>query len=149
MKFVYSKIILHHIYSNELILYQNVIDTLNYYTLICFQFILEPVVVEKEGDLPVLFEPLIMSIRQERYIFIKDLHVWDYPVTYENMASFVSACSFHCWMAWLLSWLFGCFGWKDGEVGVHVSYAHWFDKKTFLFVDYFIFMINVADLRCA
>ena len=95
MKFVYSKIILHHIYSNELILYQNVIDTLNYYTLICFQFILESVVVEKEGDLPVLFEPLIMSIRQERYIFIKDLHVWDYPVTYENMASFVSACSFH------------------------------------------------------
>ncbi|KAL8600014.1 hypothetical protein ACOMHN_057783 [Nucella lapillus] len=52
------------------------------------KFILEPIMLEKEGDLPVLFEPLLMSIRQERYLCIKDLFVWDYPLTFENMASF-------------------------------------------------------------
>nr|KAG5698008.1 hypothetical protein BaRGS_005826 [Batillaria attramentaria] len=51
-------------------------------------FIFEPVPVEKEGDLPALFEPFLMSLRQERYVHIKDLYVWDYPISYENMANF-------------------------------------------------------------
>lgn len=46
--------------------------------------------VENEGDLPVLFEPLIMTLRQERYTYIRDLYVWDYPISYENIANFVS-----------------------------------------------------------
>ncbi|XP_048745831.1 uncharacterized protein LOC125658587 isoform X2 [Ostrea edulis] len=50
-------------------------------------FILEPVPVEKEGDLPVLLEPLIAAFRQERYVHIQDLYVWNYPMTYENMAT--------------------------------------------------------------
>lgn len=50
-------------------------------------FILEPVPLEKEGDLPVLLEPLIAAFRQERYIHIQDLYVWNYPMTYENMAT--------------------------------------------------------------
>lgn len=53
------------------------------------QFILEPVPVEKEGDLPVLLEPLIAAFRQERYVHIQDLYVWNYPMTYENMATVV------------------------------------------------------------
>lgn len=53
------------------------------------QFILEPVPLEKEGDLPVLLEPLIAAFRQERYIHIQDLYVWNYPMTYENMATVV------------------------------------------------------------
>lgn len=53
------------------------------------QFILESVPVEKEGDLPVLIEPFLAAIRQERYIAIRDVHIWDYPLTYENMATLV------------------------------------------------------------
>ncbi|XP_062570893.1 uncharacterized protein LOC134232913 isoform X2 [Saccostrea cucullata] len=50
-------------------------------------FILEPVPVEKEGDLPVLLEPLIAAFRQERYVHIQDMYLWNYPMTYENMAT--------------------------------------------------------------
>ena len=56
-----------------------------------FQFILEPVPVEKEGDLPVLLEPLLACLRQERYIYVKDLYIWQYPMTYENAATLVRA----------------------------------------------------------
>ncbi|XP_048247427.1 uncharacterized protein LOC124119712 [Haliotis rufescens] len=51
------------------------------------RFILESVPQEQEGDLPVLLEPFLASIRQERYILIKDLHIWDYPMSYENVAT--------------------------------------------------------------
>ncbi|CAL1546905.1 unnamed protein product [Lymnaea stagnalis] len=51
------------------------------------KLILESVPVEKEGDLPVLFEPLMASLRQERYKHVKDIHVWDYPLSYEDVAS--------------------------------------------------------------
>lgn len=54
-----------------------------------FQFILESVPIEKEGDLPVLFEPFIMSLRQERYKHVQDIHVWDYPMSFEDAASLV------------------------------------------------------------
>ncbi|XP_061194083.1 uncharacterized protein LOC133202305 isoform X2 [Saccostrea echinata] len=50
-------------------------------------FILEPAPIEKEGDLPVLLEPLIAAFRQERYVHIQDLYLWNYPMTYENMAT--------------------------------------------------------------
>ncbi|PVD20922.1 hypothetical protein C0Q70_19085 [Pomacea canaliculata] len=52
------------------------------------KFIFESMMVENEGDLPVLFEPLIMTLRQERYTYIRDLYVWDYPISYENIANF-------------------------------------------------------------
>ncbi|XP_059164171.1 uncharacterized protein LOC131947100 [Physella acuta] len=51
------------------------------------KFILETVPLVKDGDLPVLFEPLIASLRQERYKHIQDIHIWDYPMSYENIAS--------------------------------------------------------------
>ena len=94
---------------------------MNYYTLICFQFILESAAVEKEGDLPVLFDPLFASIRQERYIFIKDLYVWDYPVTFENMANFVSACHFCQVFDQQMARLVGWFADKDWWIEQLVS----------------------------
>ena len=54
------------------------------------QFIVEAMPVEREGDVPVLFEPLITSLRQVRYTSMRDLYVWDYPLSYEDMCSFVS-----------------------------------------------------------
>ena len=48
--------------------------------------------MEKEGDLPVLIEPLLACLRQERYIFIKDLYIWQYPMIYENAATLVRTC---------------------------------------------------------
>ncbi|KAL3847689.1 hypothetical protein ACJMK2_018649 [Sinanodonta woodiana] len=51
------------------------------------RFILEAVRVEKEGDIPVLLEPLLAALRQERYTYIKDLHIWKYPMSYENTAT--------------------------------------------------------------
>jgi hypothetical protein len=55
-----------------------------------FQFIIESVPVEKEGDLPVLFEPFLTTVRQIRYTFIRDLYVWNYPLSYEDICNFVS-----------------------------------------------------------
>ena len=46
--------------------------------------------MEKEGDLPVLIEPLLACLRQERYTYIKDLYIWQYPMNYENAATLVS-----------------------------------------------------------
>ncbi|GFN94416.1 NACHT lrr and pyd domains-containing protein 9 [Plakobranchus ocellatus] len=51
------------------------------------KFILESVPVEKEGDMPVLFDPFIMSLRHERYKHVQDIHIWDYPMGHENVAS--------------------------------------------------------------
>ena len=54
-----------------------------------FQFIFECVLPDNEGDLPVLIEPLLAAIRQDRYVYIKDLHIWDYPMSIENAATLV------------------------------------------------------------
>ncbi|OWF54471.1 uncharacterized protein LOC110444826 isoform X1 [Mizuhopecten yessoensis] len=51
------------------------------------KFIIESSVVEKEGDMPVLLEPLLAAIRQERYIHIRDLRIWNYPMSHENTAT--------------------------------------------------------------
>ncbi|XP_060606379.1 uncharacterized protein LOC132758701 isoform X2 [Ruditapes philippinarum] len=51
------------------------------------QFILESVEIDKEGALPVLIEPFLAALRQERYTFIRDLYVWKYPMSYENTAT--------------------------------------------------------------
>lgn len=51
------------------------------------QFIFEPVEVEKEGDISVLIDPLLAALRQERYIYIQDLYIWKYPMSYENTAT--------------------------------------------------------------
>ncbi|XP_045200585.2 uncharacterized protein LOC123554471 isoform X1 [Mercenaria mercenaria] len=51
------------------------------------QFILESVEMEKEGALPVLIEPFLAALRQERYTFIRDLYIWKYPMSYENTAT--------------------------------------------------------------
>ncbi|KAK3095694.1 hypothetical protein FSP39_017688 [Pinctada imbricata] len=51
------------------------------------RFILEPEPVEKPGDMPVLLEPLLAAFRQERYIYITFLHLWGYPMSYENAAT--------------------------------------------------------------
>lgn len=59
------------------------------YMLSLFQFILESVEMEKEGAMPVLIEPLLAALRQERYTYIKDLYVWKYPMSYENTATLV------------------------------------------------------------
>ena len=48
--------------------------------------------MEKEGDMPVLIEPLLACLRQERYIYIKDLYIWQYPMIYENAATLVRTC---------------------------------------------------------
>ena len=50
--------------------------------------------MEKEGDLPVLIEPLLACLRQERYTYIKDLYIWQYPMNYENAATLVSMCMY-------------------------------------------------------
>ncbi|KAK6184718.1 hypothetical protein SNE40_007130 [Patella caerulea] len=39
------------------------------------------------GELPVLLDPLLAALRKERYIHFKDLYVWNYPMSYENVAS--------------------------------------------------------------
>ena len=57
---------------------------------LALQFILEPVPVEKPGDMPVLLEPFLAALRQERYIYITFLHLWGYPLSYENTATIVS-----------------------------------------------------------
>ncbi|XP_022098744.1 uncharacterized protein LOC110983635 isoform X2 [Acanthaster planci] len=52
------------------------------------KFILEPVADFQDPILSnVMLEPLIMSIRQERYKYIKELHVWDIPLKHEHLAS--------------------------------------------------------------
>ncbi|KAK0048886.1 hypothetical protein Bpfe_021652 [Biomphalaria pfeifferi] len=51
------------------------------------KFILESVQVVKENDLPVLLDPFLSALRQERYKHVKDLHIWDYLMSYEDMAS--------------------------------------------------------------
>ncbi|KAH3807947.1 hypothetical protein DPMN_136295 [Dreissena polymorpha] len=53
------------------------------------QFIFEPVAVEKEGDIPVLIEPFLAALRQERYTFIRDMdmYLWKYSMSYENTAT--------------------------------------------------------------
>ncbi|KAJ8310692.1 hypothetical protein KUTeg_012557 [Tegillarca granosa] len=51
------------------------------------KFILEAAQVEKPDDMAILLEPLLATIRQERYIHINDLHVWKYPMSYENAAT--------------------------------------------------------------
>ncbi|BFZ06078.1 hypothetical protein BsWGS_09117 [Bradybaena similaris] len=51
------------------------------------KFIFESAPVEKEGQLPVLLEPFIMSLREVRYRHIQNIHIWDYPMTYENTAT--------------------------------------------------------------
>jgi len=38
-------------------------------------------------QLKVTLEPLLLSIRQERYSFIKDLHIWNIPLRHEQVAS--------------------------------------------------------------
>ena len=37
-----------------------------------------------------LIEPLLAAIRQDRYVYIKDLHIWDYPMSIENAATLVT-----------------------------------------------------------
>ena len=42
-------------------------------------------------DDPVIsIEPLVMTLRQERYVHISSLHIWDMLLSHENMASLVS-----------------------------------------------------------
>jgi len=70
------------------------LTSINSYVFIPFyyfylQFILEPVEVEKEGDLPVLIDPLLAAVRQERYTFVQDMYIWKYPLSYENTATLV------------------------------------------------------------
>ncbi|XP_038050255.1 uncharacterized protein LOC119723597 isoform X1 [Patiria miniata] len=52
------------------------------------KFILEPVADYQDPEISnVKLEPLVMSLRQERYKYIKELHVWDIPLKHEHLAS--------------------------------------------------------------
>ena len=66
-------------------------------TTVLEKFIFESVVPENEGDLPVLIEPLLAAIRQDRYVYIKDLHIWDYPMSIENAATLALLIERQCY----------------------------------------------------
>ncbi|XP_071798690.1 uncharacterized protein [Asterias amurensis] len=52
------------------------------------KFILEPVADFQDPVLSnVRLEPLVMSLRQERYKYIKELHIWDIPLKHEDVAT--------------------------------------------------------------
>ncbi|XP_064639024.1 uncharacterized protein LOC135494713 [Lineus longissimus] len=51
------------------------------------KIILEPLPVESKDDPQVTLEPLISSLRGERYTYIKDIHIWDMLMKYENIAT--------------------------------------------------------------
>ena len=55
-----------------------------------FQFVLKPEIPLTPEDPVVTLEPLVMSLRQERYAYIKDLHIWDMPLNHVELASLVS-----------------------------------------------------------
>lgn len=61
------------------------------------KFIFESQIPENEGDLPVLIEPILAAIRQDRYIFIKALHIWDYPMSIENAATLALLIERQCY----------------------------------------------------
>ena len=54
---------------------------------------MEPLPVENSEDPVVSIEPLLLALRQERYVFIKNFHVWDIPLSHVHMASLVSRSS--------------------------------------------------------
>lgn len=54
-----------------------------------FQFILQAPDVVVPDTPPILLDPLIATIRIERYTFIRDLHIWDYPMSHDTVASVV------------------------------------------------------------
>ena len=56
------------------------------------QFVLDTVPAPSPEDPVVAIEPFLMALRQERYTFIKALHIWDVPLTHQDMASIV--CEF-------------------------------------------------------
>ncbi|ESO98833.1 hypothetical protein LOTGIDRAFT_231199 [Lottia gigantea] len=51
------------------------------------KFIFEPITPERDGEVQVLLEPLLTAIRTERYVYVKDIYIWNYPMSYENVAS--------------------------------------------------------------
>lgn len=54
------------------------------------QFILAPVPDFDDPELKnVSLDPVIVSIRQEWYRYIKELHVWDLPISHEQLANLV------------------------------------------------------------
>jgi hypothetical protein len=55
-----------------------------------FQIILEPLPVENKDDPQIKLEPLMSAIRAERYTYIKDIHIWDMLMKYDNIATLVS-----------------------------------------------------------
>ncbi|KAH9490272.1 hypothetical protein Btru_035320 [Bulinus truncatus] len=51
------------------------------------KFIIESLPLVKDGDLPVLLDPFLAALRQERYKHVRDIHIWDYLMSYEDMVS--------------------------------------------------------------
>ncbi len=46
-----------------------------------------------ETDPVIRLEPLVQALRQERYAYIEDLHIWDMPLNHEELASLVITLS--------------------------------------------------------
>ncbi|XP_064615594.1 uncharacterized protein LOC135479631 [Liolophura sinensis] len=51
------------------------------------KFILQAPDVVVPDTPPILLDPLLATLRYERYTFIRDLHIWDYPMSYNTVAS--------------------------------------------------------------
>lgn len=66
-------------------------------TTVLEKFIFEAGIPENEGDLPVLIEPVLAAIRQDRYIYIRDLHIWEYPMSIENAATLALLIERQCY----------------------------------------------------
>lgn len=53
-------------------------------TCVLFQFILTKGPPE---ELPVKVPPLLAALRSTRYVYVKELYVWDVPLAHEDVAS--------------------------------------------------------------
>ncbi|XP_071949865.1 uncharacterized protein [Antedon mediterranea] len=52
------------------------------------RFILQPISGWEDAEMSnVKLEPLLLSIRHERYKWIKELHIWDIPLIYQDVAN--------------------------------------------------------------
>ena len=71
---------MHPIPYNTILIFSNM-----YY----LQFVVKPELPLNPGDPVTTLEPLVMSLRQERYAYIKDLHIWNMPLSHVDLASLV------------------------------------------------------------
>ena len=64
-----------------------------------FQFVLVPEPIKNIDDpqiMHVMLDPLVTAMRQERYAFMKDLHVWNLSLQHDQISSLVSSLSHKC-----------------------------------------------------